>query len=89
MLVKIGRIILTEILNCFKMKQKVYLLFTEVRYYKTNFFGRKSVHYETIQSKAIDFDTLQKRIELYNQDENTIEQYYYILNMCRVLNKNK
>ena len=69
-------------------KQKVYLLFTEVRYYHTSFFGRKSVHYETIQSKAIDYDTLQERIKLYSKDENTIEQYYYILNMCRVAKQN-
>jgi hypothetical protein len=70
------------------MEDKVYLLFTKIRCYNTNFFGIKSIHYETIQSGAIDFDTLQKRIELYNQDENTIEQYYYILDMHRVLNKN-
>ncbi len=78
-----------EILNCFKMKQKVYLLFIKVRYYKTNFFGRKSVHYETIQSKETDFLTLQDRIELNSKDEDVIEQYYYILDMQRVLNKNK
>ena len=70
------------------MEEKVYLLFTKVRYYNTNFFGRKSVHYETIQSRAIDYDTLQKQIELYSKDENTIEQYYYIWDICRVVNKN-
>ena len=69
------------------MEEKVYLLFTKVRYYNTNFFGRKSVHYETIQSGAIDYDTLQKQIELYSKDDNTIEQYYYIWDMCRVVNK--
>jgi len=70
------------------MEEKVYLLFTKVRYYNTNFFDRKSVHYETIQSKAIDYDTLQKRIKLSSKDENVIEQYYYILDMCRVTKQN-
>ena len=70
------------------MEDKVYLLFTKIRYYNTNFFGRKSVHYETIQSGAIDFLTLQDRIELNSKDEDVIEQYYYILDMHRVLNKN-
>jgi hypothetical protein len=70
------------------MEEKVYLLFTKVRYYNTNLFGRKSVHYETIQSKAIDYDTLQKRIKLSSKDENVIEQYYYILDMCRVPKQN-
>ena len=70
------------------MEDKVYLLFTKIRYYNTNFFGRKSVHYETIQSGAIDFLTLQDRIESSSKDENVVEQYYYILDMQRVLNKN-
>ena len=70
------------------MEEKVYLLFTKVRYYNTNFFGIKSIHYETIQSGRIDYDTLQNQIELYSKDENTIEQYYYTLDMCRVVNKN-
>ena len=70
------------------MEEKVYLLFTKIRYYNTNFFGRKSVSYETIQSGAIDYDTVQKQIELYSKDDNTIEQYYYTLDMCRVVNKN-
>jgi hypothetical protein len=69
------------------MEEKVYLLFTKVRYYNTNFFGRKSVHYETIQSGTLDYKTLQKRIELNSKDENVIEQYYYIWDMCRVVNK--
>ena len=69
-------------------EEKVYLLFTKVKFYNTNFFGIKSIHYETIQSKAIDYDTLQKQIELYSKDENTMEQYYYTLDMCRVVNKN-
>ena len=70
------------------MEEKAYLLFTKVRYYNTNFFGIKSIHYETIQSGRIDYDTLQKQIELYSNDENTIEQYYYILDMCRVPKQN-
>ena len=70
------------------MEEKVYLLFTKVKYYHTSFFGRKSVYYEWIQSKAIDYDTLQERIELYSKDENTIEQYYYTLDMCRVTKQN-
>jgi hypothetical protein len=70
------------------MEEKVYLLFTKVRCYNTNFFGIKSVHYEWIQSRAIDYDTLQKQIELYSKDENTIEQYYYFWDICRVVNKN-
>jgi hypothetical protein len=70
------------------MEEQVYLLFTKIRYYNTNFFGIKSIHYETIQSGAIDFDTLQKRIESSSKDENVVEQYYYILDMHRVLNKN-
>lgn len=70
------------------MEEKVYLLFTKVKYYHTNFFGRKSLHYETIQSGRIDYDELQKQIELYNNDENTIEQYYYIWDMCRVAKQN-
>ena len=39
------------------MEEKVYLLFTKVRYYNTNFFGIKSVHYEWVQSRAIDYKT--------------------------------
>ena len=70
------------------MEEKVYLLFTKVRCYNTNFFGMKSVHYETIQSRAIDYDTLQKQIELYSKDDNTMEQYYYTWDICRVVNKN-
>ena len=70
------------------MEEKAYLLFTKVKYYNTNFFGIKSIHYETIQSKAIDYDTLQKRIELSSKDENVIEQYYYILDICRVTKQN-
>jgi len=70
------------------MEEQVYLLFTKIRCYNTNFFGIKSIHYETIQSGAIDFDTLQKRIESSSKDEDVIEQYYYILDMHRVLNKN-
>lgn len=70
------------------MEEKTYLLFTKVKYYNTNFFGIKSIHYDTIQSKAIDYDTLQKRIELSSKDENVIEQYYYIMNICRVPKQN-
>ena len=70
------------------MEEKVYLLFTKIRFYNTNFFGIKSIHYETIQSGTIDYDALQKQIELYSKDENTMEQYYYTLDMCRVVNKN-
>ena len=70
------------------MEEKVYLLFTKVKYHHTSFFGRKSVHYEWIQSKPIYYKTLQDRIELNSKDENVIEQYYYIWDICRVPKQN-